>query len=378
MSSQLPKPFAEATPNSSQLAEILLQLKEDDGITRLVQNHNNGFSLSQQTVRDDYEDDEVSNNGVNEVPTLSASEACNCRKSKCLKLYCQCFAGQAVCGQFCRCVDCENRSPSSLTRMVAIKNVLERNPNAFESKYKATTVVNEDDELAAAVAHKNGCRCRKSHCLKKYCECFQGSVHCSIICTCVDCHNREGVPPPLASTRSLPQTATEKHKVFSFALDSSLTANFPDTQVTARALQGLKRNYSESDTAQTDSPPTKASPTNTTVKREEFTRQFSLNSDPGVGSASKPPLVPLIKRRKMEHNGTGMATGGVAAPAASSSGSGIVPPSTPATGTGVTLNKLEDDDMDHDHHPRRNSSPSSSLPSNILLSPNSSIVIHVE
>lgn len=50
MSSQLPKPFAEATPNSSQLAEILLQLKEDDGITRLVQNHNNGFSLSQQTV----------------------------------------------------------------------------------------------------------------------------------------------------------------------------------------------------------------------------------------------------------------------------------------------------------------------------------------
>ncbi len=96
--------------------------------------------------------------------------------------------------------------------MVAIKNVLERNPNAFESKYKATTVVNEDDELAAAVAHKNGCRCRKSHCLKKYCECFQGSVHCSIICTCVDCHNREGVPPPLASTRSLPQTATEKHK----------------------------------------------------------------------------------------------------------------------------------------------------------------------
>ncbi|KAJ1397607.1 hypothetical protein B484DRAFT_339818, partial [Ochromonadaceae sp. CCMP2298] len=123
------------------------------------------------------------------IEASQQQDTCNCRKSKCLKLYCQCFAARAVCSGLCRCVTCENRPDNAGVREAAVNAILDRNPNAFDSKYRPCLPAQGGAAPVSSIAHKNGCRCRKSMCLKKYCECFQGGVPCSSICTCLTCHN---------------------------------------------------------------------------------------------------------------------------------------------------------------------------------------------
>lgn len=47
-------------------------------------------------------------------------------------------------------------------------------------------------EMTPVTKHFKGCNCRRSYCLKKYCECFQAGVLCTKDCHCVDCKNVEG------------------------------------------------------------------------------------------------------------------------------------------------------------------------------------------
>uniref|UniRef100_A0A5S6R3S2 CRC domain-containing protein n=1 Tax=Trichuris muris TaxID=70415 RepID=A0A5S6R3S2_TRIMR len=108
---------------------------------------------------------------------------CNCTKSQCLKLYCDCFANGEFCSN-CHCTNCLNNLTNELDRSKAIKSCLERNPLAFQPKIgkgKADT-----ERL-----HNKGCNCKKSSCLKNYCECYEARVSCTVRCKCYGCRNTE-------------------------------------------------------------------------------------------------------------------------------------------------------------------------------------------
>lgn len=62
---------------------------------------------------------------------------CNCRKSKCLKMYCECFHLQIFCSQNCNCVGCGNAEPNE-GHQQAVIDALTRNPKAFEEEKPST------------------------------------------------------------------------------------------------------------------------------------------------------------------------------------------------------------------------------------------------
>lgn len=135
---------------------------------------------------------------------------CNCKKSRCLMLYCECFHALKYCNN-CNCYDCENRVGNDEVREAVIATIKERTPDAFDSKIKSDETGNK--------GHLNGCHCKRSACLKKYCECFTMAVPCGIKCRCLKCQN----------TVSLYQMKNDSAAFTAHMLVSAAAASLEDT-----------------------------------------------------------------------------------------------------------------------------------------------------
>ncbi|XP_027361304.1 protein tesmin/TSO1-like CXC 2 [Abrus precatorius] len=144
---------------------------------------------------------------------------CNCKKSKCLKLYCECFAAGVYCIEPCSCQECFNKPIHEDTVLQTRKQIESRNPLAFAPKVIRSSdsvpdIGDDPNKTPASARHKRGCNCKKSNCLKKYCECYQGGVGCSISCRCEGCKNaygrKDGSAPICLETDSEETEASDK------------------------------------------------------------------------------------------------------------------------------------------------------------------------
>ena len=103
--------------------------------------------------------------------------SCSCSKTKCLKLYCNCFSNSRKCGESCACVDCYNNDEYEELRLLIMKQIKQTNKNAFKDNSKKSL-------------NNKGCSCSNSKCQKAYCPCYKLGVSCSFFCNCLNCKNK--------------------------------------------------------------------------------------------------------------------------------------------------------------------------------------------
>ena len=163
-------------------------------------------SFPSQDLQIDFQENDQINKSFdvfqkNPDETIGSSLAvihCNCSRTQCLKLYCECFARGQLCNSRCRCEKCCNNEHNHDLRTHIMKTIVTKNPLAFYPKNEFLQKINMINEIKTEKMKEKsldimsrGCKCKKSFCKKKYCECFINNFKCTNFCKCQGCKNKE-------------------------------------------------------------------------------------------------------------------------------------------------------------------------------------------
>ena len=159
-----------------------------------TENEKGAFSL--------YQNYNKNNNNINYIKNESVEQNskihCTCKKTKCIKKYCECFSSGVLCYN-CKCENCENKA--YLNDNTNIKNFNKENKKEEEEiNDKKNNITNNTNSIEINDNNFKKliiCTCSKSGCNKNYCECFKAKVKCNNKCRCIKCLNKPEESNPL-------------------------------------------------------------------------------------------------------------------------------------------------------------------------------------
>ena len=195
--------------------QINIKTKDSCSVQNINNNDKGAFSFIGNAMNNKNSNNKI-NNLKNESGELGGGRIhCTCKKTKCIKKYCECFSSGVFCFN-CKCDNCENVGffvDDNNNNNVINNHIITDNNNINDNEINENKNNKQNNESNYDNKETNSkkliiCTCSKSGCNKNYCECFKAKVKCNNKCRCIKCLNKPDDIIPLDEEKIIKKTSS--------------------------------------------------------------------------------------------------------------------------------------------------------------------------